>query len=34
MSFASFSDSFKYFPSADTFAALARDTIWSSPIVI
>ncbi len=33
MSFASFSDSFKYFHTADTFAALVRATIWSCHVI-
>ncbi len=34
MSFASFSDSFKYFHTADTFAALVRATILSCHIIV
>ncbi len=34
MSFVSFSDSFKYFHTADTFAALVHDTIWLCHVVI
>ncbi len=34
MSFASFSDSFKYFHTVDTFAALVCATIWPCHVVI
>ncbi len=34
MSFASFSDSFKYFHTVDTFAALVSATIWPCHVVI
>ncbi len=33
MIFASFSDSFKYFHTADTFAALVRASIWSRHVI-
>ncbi len=34
MFFASFSDSFKYFHTADTFAALVRKSIWLRHVVV
>ncbi len=34
MSFASFFDSFIYFHTSDTFAALVRTSIWSGQVVI
>ncbi len=34
MIFASFWDSFKYFHTADMFAALVRASIWSSHIIV
>ncbi len=34
MNFASFSDSFKYFHTADMFAALVHATIWSCYVIV
>ncbi len=34
MVFASFSDSFKYFHTADTFAAVVRASIWSRHVIV
>ncbi len=34
MFFASFSDSFKYFHTADTFAALVHKSIWSHHVIV
>ncbi len=34
MIFASFSDSFKYFHTADTFAALVRESIWLRHVIV
>ncbi len=34
MIFASFSDSFKYFHTADVFAALVRASIWSRHVIV